>query len=559
MNATNFNLVTDPWIKVIDQYNNTQTVSLITLFQDASKFKQLAGEMKSQDLAILRFLLAILTTVYTRFDYDDQVYDWLELDDKYQVEDVDEDEYEDGGKDDLFQTWSDLYDSKKFSPSVFNYLKKYQDKFDFFGNDPFYQVTKNEYNSLVPANKQTSHGKGTVAIKQINRTISESNNTPDIFAPKTDQYKNKISIDELVRWIITYQNFTGVTDKTKVQSSEKFSVSKGWLYGLNPVFVKGQNLFQTLIFNLKLLDLSNCSKQKPVWEWKSKTDYIKYRIKAEVPDNISDLYTSWARSLHIEWKEGIPIIFSAGLPKINDQGAFVEPMTTWSFSEKDNAYRPNQKWIKSIGESMWRNFGQYVRIDHNDKGKKPGILEWLDNLKENNDLSVDATLNLATVGLISDGNATSQSPIAEVYDNMQINADVLFDENKEKALYWPSRIEDQINLTKTIANIYWNFIKNIGVLRDLDNPAGFATKNSNELYDKFNQPFLNWLASLTNDQERDPKVKEWKMTLQRIVLSQANDFIHSATPRDIRGNGNNNIFDYYRIFRASVFKVLREG
>lgn len=30
-----------------------------------------------------------------------------------------------------------------------------------------------------------------------------------------------MSIDELVRWVISYQNFTGVTDKTKVVAKEK--------------------------------------------------------------------------------------------------------------------------------------------------------------------------------------------------------------------------------------------------------------------------------------------------------------------------------------------------
>lgn len=61
---TSFNLVEKPWIKVIDFADQEQLVSLSEVFQNASQYRQLAGDTKSQDLAILRFLLAILTRVY---------------------------------------------------------------------------------------------------------------------------------------------------------------------------------------------------------------------------------------------------------------------------------------------------------------------------------------------------------------------------------------------------------------------------------------------------------------------------------------------------------------
>jgi len=77
MDNKRFNLVTNPWIKVIEkQSNHERTVSLIELFKSSQSYRQLAGEMHSQDLAILRLLLAILTTVYTRFDANGKLYPW---------------------------------------------------------------------------------------------------------------------------------------------------------------------------------------------------------------------------------------------------------------------------------------------------------------------------------------------------------------------------------------------------------------------------------------------------------------------------------------------------
>lgn len=234
MSKQSFNLVIDPWIKVIEKETNQEKlVSLTEFFQEAQNYRQLAGEMRSQDLAILRFLLAILTTVYSRFDANDEPYEWLDVDkETLQVsQSVDDDEYD---QSDLQETWHQLFQAGHFSEIVIRYLNQHQKQFDLFGSQPFYQVTADQYDLLVPTKKKVASGSGTVSIKQMNRLISESNNTPSLFTPKSEDEKNKIALDELTRWLITYQNFTGVTDKTKIETDEKFSTPAGWLYKLNP-------------------------------------------------------------------------------------------------------------------------------------------------------------------------------------------------------------------------------------------------------------------------------------------------------------------------------------
>lgn len=322
MDNKKFNLITEPWLKVIDsQSNQEQTVSLIDLFENSQNYRQLAGEMRSQDLAILRLLLAILTTVYSQFDMIGDRYDWLENshDTTRSELTIDQDIFDEDGQDELLRTWQDLYQAGKFSETVVRYLTTYQDRFDFFGERPFYQVTTEEYDALVPKNKSVVAGKGQVSVKQINRRISESANTPAIFSPKFGEAKNDLQLDELVRWVITYQNFTGVTDKTKIVTDEKFSNPAGWLYRINPVFVKGKNLFETLMLNLVLVTPRNRDGkyvlQKPVWEYPTVRDYVEMRKKQLLPDNLAELYTAWSRILHIEWNDqGKPVIFSAGIP-----------------------------------------------------------------------------------------------------------------------------------------------------------------------------------------------------------------------------------------------------
>jgi CRISPR-associated protein Cse1 (CRISPR_cse1). len=118
MTEQHFNLTTDPWIKVIRRDTSQETkVSLIELFAHAQDYRQLAGEMKSQDLAILRLLLAILTTVYSRFDAKGEAYSWLQVDDDtFQAINVnpDDDTEESEMEGDLLATWTQVYQTGHF-------------------------------------------------------------------------------------------------------------------------------------------------------------------------------------------------------------------------------------------------------------------------------------------------------------------------------------------------------------------------------------------------------------------------------------------------------------
>ena len=65
-----YNLLSEPWIKVVDQNNMMQEVSLCDFFHNAHKYKQLAGETVTQDVAVYRILQAIVSTVFYRYDLE---------------------------------------------------------------------------------------------------------------------------------------------------------------------------------------------------------------------------------------------------------------------------------------------------------------------------------------------------------------------------------------------------------------------------------------------------------------------------------------------------------
>ena len=66
MKEIEFDLLTEPWIRVRLKDNTVQEVSLTEALVSAQDYVDLAGEMPTQDAAVLRLLLAVLFTVFSR-------------------------------------------------------------------------------------------------------------------------------------------------------------------------------------------------------------------------------------------------------------------------------------------------------------------------------------------------------------------------------------------------------------------------------------------------------------------------------------------------------------
>ncbi len=89
-----FNLIDEPWVSVMtNDKGETQEVSLAEIFQNAQQYKALAGDSPTQDFAVLRVLLAILHTVFSRFDAEGNAYNYFEIDEQLrQITVIDEDD-----------------------------------------------------------------------------------------------------------------------------------------------------------------------------------------------------------------------------------------------------------------------------------------------------------------------------------------------------------------------------------------------------------------------------------------------------------------------------------
>ena len=151
MQEIEFNLLTEPWVRVRLPDNTVQEVSLTDALVHAQEYMDLAGEMPTQDAAMLRLLLAVLFTVFSRVN---------EVGESEPLEDEEA----------ALERWGALWELKRFPEQpIRDYLEQWKDRFWLFHPErPFWQVPE--------AAIGTEYG-----AAKLNGEMSESSNKIRLF------------------------------------------------------------------------------------------------------------------------------------------------------------------------------------------------------------------------------------------------------------------------------------------------------------------------------------------------------------------------------------------
>lgn len=560
---SSFNLLDEPWIRVVNgKDGQLLEVSLLDVFKNAEDYSCLGGEMETQNFAILRILLAVLHTVFSRVDANGEEYSFIDLDEKYlpfsQVHSDDADDYEEA----LLDAWQKLWDRGTFPAVIEGYLDAWRDQFFLFDDRyPFMQVKAED----ISASKINKRKASSVSGKTINRLVSESGNKIALFSPKVEAGKNKESLaaSELARWLVTYQGYCGLSDKTTF-NVEKMKWSKGWLFDLGGVYLSGDNLFETLLLNLALVHPTsnfNLAIQTPCWEFDS-SDLIRSYLSGRTLDNIASLYTSWSRAVYIDpaFDENKPFeMYVVKLPELNHENPEIELMTLWRVStdEKDKGDFKPRRHNENV--SLWRSFGLIALPDSIEGGqKRVTLIKWLHMIEE---LIGDKAITLNSISMKPDGNATSWLPKGEISDSLHLSDFILTDLAENG---WVPRINDAIEKTKhVVEKIYGGFLKDISDIRNTSS-QGFVSQGKAELYFLIDLPFRNWIESISLGSNKEDKILDWYQQLYKISSRQAEVVLSSSGTRDFLGRevGNENSQRYlnapiaYNKFVNSLRKAL---
>lgn len=560
-------------IPIIDEDLEYRELNLIEVFKNADKIKSIACEQKHQEFALLRFLLSIMHTVYSRVDFCGNPYDEVEIDDEFLplYDTIDEFELEDYVES-LENTWITLWENQSFvdkndkSP-ILNYLKIHKKKFGLFGNHNLVLNLPGSYhkeNLLGPGGeKATSATK--VSLNKINKGRFESDNSTNIFNDSSLAETNFINENNLLRYLIAQQQYPADTnkkyydaplynwenDKGKWEVGYKDAKGHGWCYILGGTYLEGGNLFETLMLNFALVhpvEYFNQYRQEPIWEKTSK-DYFDEILQGHKPKSLAELYTFPARSLYLDEDFDLDTFKPemVCLPRLDKTNANLEVLTRWSYDAKNDINLPR---IYTEDQPMWKDFSSSLK-SLDSKGSQWG-LGVLDVIHRYNNHLKDTKITIQAISL-EEGDKNSKKPKNENFANISARPNILIDDG------WNIVISSIIDkTTKVIDKNFCKFLKDFYLAKGQKDVTKLITKEKRRIYFDLNEYFSNWISSIKEDDSKEEKKNERFEALFLLLKSRGDELLKlNQSYRNIRSaEGNKNIIEVYNDFINKLRKEL---
>jgi CRISPR system Cascade subunit CasA len=339
-----FNLTQEHWIPVVSHDWQRQEISLIELFNDWGKYREIQAENPPTTLALHRFLIAILHRAYNGPRDEDH---WEEI-------------REDGGQ------------------QAIDYLQQHADKFDLF--DP-------EYPFMQDISIESDASGEIYQAAQIH-----GNNTSTVFCHEHQWSQAAISIPEGARLLLRLQIFdvggkkAGATDSAGVIHT----------MGAANILVRGKTLQDTLMLNLMQCDPSReipatfNGEDLPSWERPL------FPPANRIPSGYVDHLTYQYRRCRI-FLDGENVVRAASHP-----GDKLPRDLSAQIWECGIPYVKNPKGSfplrLNLDRSLWRDSA--VFLQSSDSSVRPRIIDWIADLKDA-DL-IEEIIHLQILGLTVD-------------------------------------------------------------------------------------------------------------------------------------------------------------
>ena len=493
-----FNLLDEPWIRVMLPDCVIREVSLLEALTQAHGFSALAGELPTQDMAILRVLLAMLHTIFSRLDENGQ---------PYLIKDAD----------DALERWRALWALRRFPEEPIRaYLEKWRERFYLFHPErPFYQVA------------QVPNGTEYTAAK-LNGAISESSNKVRLFPLRAGTMKNRLSCAEAARWLIYINGFDDTSAKPKQKNLP--SPGAGWLGKLGLIAAQGENLFETLMLNLVMLSDRDepWGENRPVWELEQPR--TQERCEIAMPDNQAELLTLQSRRLLLQRGErGVIGYILLGGDFFNKVNAYAEQMTLWAHVAGKGSQPPyDQPRRHDPNRQIWREFAAIVAGDPNHTGKAespvPGVVRWQRTLRYN-ELLDQSRMSRFKIAGVQFGDKDF-FVIDTFSDSLSFHLNLLADAGRE----WMEKIEAELVRTEKLAAD----VAQLG--ENLEKAAGGkevvqGKRMKEQFYSRIDMPFRSFLESVDPADDYETKIARltaWRKEEEHISAALGREAVAQA-------------------------------
>ena len=546
MKNPEYNLLDEPWIPVRLLDGTIADVGLLELLRRTTEIADLACELPTQSIAIQRLVLAIAYRVAPPRDASDWVRQW---------------------------------DEGAPTEQMIEYLERWRDRFFLFGGRfPFMQV----------ADLRTEKDEEK-ALDAVVACVPKEDKR--LFSTRQGAGVARLSPSDAARWLVHAQVYdpsgtrTGAVGDEKVKGGKGYPIGPAWCGHLGLVWLKGQDLDETLVLNLipaataelcgvdSSTEWGTCSWEASEPETSVRRDYS-LLDPAGTPRELSipRLLTWHSRRIRLMGdSNGVTgVILAQGDKLAPQEMRMYEPQSLWRYSIeqskkfKQDVYMPRKF---ESGRAFWRNLPgtlpTVTTVQGVDKQPKQEFLPsaTLSFHYQLDNASIETTypkvMRIQAVGVTY---GPQESTFEDIYsDELTLSVAVMRVEREDLS----AEIDRQVRLTEEVA-------RDVGTLAaNLARAAGESAKGAGEgardrakerFFSEIDTSFRIWLSQVDGHGSARDVGRRWERTLRQHATDIQTELVRGASSSAIigrdTGRGYMNVGIAENYFRAALNKHL---
>ena len=545
MKNPEYNLLDEPWIPVRLVDGTITDVGLLELLRRTTDIADLACELPTQSIAIQRLILAIAYRVATPRDARD---------------------------------WARQWDDGAPTEQMIEYLERWRDRFYLFGGRfPFMQV----------ADLRTAKD----AVSGLEKLIADVPNGEQFFTTRHGRALACIPPSEAARWLVHAQAYdpsgirSGAVGDSQVKGGKGYPIGPAWCGHLGLVWLKGQDLDETLVLNLipastAALRGVDSSTEWGACSWEVSEPEISVRGDYSLLDpagtprelSIPRLLTWHSRRIRLVGdSSGVTgVVLAQGDKLAPQEMRLYEPQSLWRYSTpqskkfKTDVYMPRKF---EAGRALWRNLPgtlpTVITVQGVDKQPKQEFLPsatlsfyyQLDNASIQT--SYPKVMRIQAVGVTY---GPQESTFEDVYsDELTLSVAVMRVEREDLS----AEIDRQVRLTEDVARDVGTLAANLARAagESGDGAGDGARDRAKELFfSAVDNDFRAWLTQVDGLESARDVGRRWEHTLRQHAMDIQTVLVRGASSSAIIGrkvgNGYMSVGFAENIFRAALNKCL---
>lgn len=512
MTSDGFNLLDEPWIIVLAPDGREYEVSILDLFAQAPRLSMIGGEVSTQPFAITRLLLAFLHRA---------------LDGP-----ADQDE------------WAELWARPELPMDAINtYADRVRHRFELFdGKAPFFQV----------ADLRTAKGE----VSGLEKIVADVPNGAPLFTTRSAASLRRITPAEATRWLVHAHAFdpsgikSGVVGDPAVKNGKGYPIGTGWSGQIGGVLAHGSDLRQTLLLNLIARDAETYVRiggtdDLPPWE--REPDHAAGHVDRP-PNGAIELYTWQTRRVRLVGdRAGVTGVVLANGDRIQPQNRHrVEPHSAWRHSKPQSAKLKRVVYMPRAHEtsrSFWRGLEALLPSISPASGAvrgdpqpylAPGLMQWIDELTENECLPEDFVVRLRAHGVEYGAQSATYAEIID--DVLPLPVQLVRQDRPDAGRTAERAVAD----AEAAAQRLWRFAENVAQAAGAEPKSGAGERAQETFFSALEPEYRAWLATLRPDCDLGEARREWQKTVRRACAPVTTEFVSAAPTaawigRDING------------------------